>query len=154
MLHRPRAGVSPSTIARAEAPLATADAAITTLKTVQVMKETAKAAAEKAAAVQTAEARADHYASLAKGTADTGLSRYYAQRAIEARQKASSIRDNPEASLDAREAKAKAFEDQASLWLKQADSNEFNAGLRAYYRDKAFEARREAARLRGEDAPE
>jgi hypothetical protein len=115
------------------------------------MKETAMAAAEKAAKVQAAEARADHYASLAKGTADTGLSRYYAQRATEARQKASSIRDAPEASLDAREAKAKAFEDQASLWRKQADSNEFNAELRAYYRDKAFEARREAARLRGED---
>ena len=44
---------------------------------------------------------------------------------------------------------AKALEDQASLWLKQADSNEFNAGLRAYYRDKASEARREAARIRG-----
>ena len=116
------------------------------------MKETAKAAAEKAAEVQAAEARADHYASLAKGTADTGLSRYYAQKAIEARQKASSIRDDPEASLYASEAKA--LENQASLWLKQADSNEFNAELRAYYRDKASDNRREAARLRGEDVLE
>ena len=100
MTYRPRAGVSPSTAARAEAALATAYATILAFRAAQVMNETAKAAAEKKAA------------------------------------------------------KAKAFEDQASLWLKQADSNEFNAGLRAYYRDKAFEARREAARLRGEDIPE
>jgi hypothetical protein len=81
------------------------------------------------------------------------LSRYYAQKAIEARQEASSIRNAPEASLDARDAKAKALEDQASLWLKQADNNDHNGELRAYYRDKAFEARREAARLRGNDVP-
>lgn len=115
MPYRPRAGVSPSTVARAEAALATAHATILAFKAAQVMQETAKAAAEKAAEAQAAEARADHYASLAKG----------------------------------REAKAKALEDQASLWLKQADSNEFNSELRAYYRDKAFEARREAARIRG-----
>jgi hypothetical protein len=81
------------------------------------------------------------------------LSRYYAQKATEARQEASSIRNAHEAPLDARETRAKGLEDQASLWLKQADNNDNNGELRAYYRDKAFEARQEAARLRGNDFP-
>jgi hypothetical protein len=122
MPYRPRAAVSPSTVARAEAALATAHATILAVRAAQVMNETAEAAAEKTAEAQAAEVRADHYASPAKGTVDM-------------------------------EVKAKALEDQASLWLKQADSNEFNTELRTYYRDKAFEARREAARIRGNEVP-